>query len=159
MIVACRLLKLVGQDTEKQIEIRIFKPEWRAQGWWCDYEIDWPAGQWKSAGAGVIRFRPSVSLSRRSELKSTRVNITDLENYFGISPEMGMDFPFQKIFATCSLVTMRCMIKKPHAKCLMVRSAQLLLRTSNHEALECLTTPYYSPSPHRLRHKLRCPWL
>src|SRR5215218_9319164 len=54
MIIARRLLKLAGEGAEdKLIEIRIFSPEPRGKSWWCDYEIDWPAAEWKSAGAGA----------------------------------------------------------------------------------------------------------
>ena len=81
MIIARRLLKLVGKDADDIfIEIRIFSPERRAETWWCDYEIDWPAGQWKSAGAGMMQFRPCDLHWRRSEPKSIQVRIIDQAN-------------------------------------------------------------------------------
>jgi hypothetical protein len=78
MIIARRLLRLVGKDAEdKFIEIRIISPERRAESWWCDYEIDWPAGQWKSAGAGIDAIQAMRLHSRRSGPKSIQAPIID----------------------------------------------------------------------------------
>jgi hypothetical protein len=54
MIAATRMLRLMSDDAEKHISVRIFVPELgNDKTWWCYYEIDWPEGTWKSRAGGV----------------------------------------------------------------------------------------------------------
>ena len=44
MMIASRLLRLKGTESDTEIPIRIFTPEQDGDAWSCRYEIDWPEG-------------------------------------------------------------------------------------------------------------------
>lgn len=53
MMIASRLLRLKGTESDAEIPIRIFAPEQDGDAWSCRYEIDWPEGPQSMTSWGV----------------------------------------------------------------------------------------------------------
>lgn len=53
MIIATRLLKLLGDGGRVEVPINIFAPRPEDGAWSCQYEIGWPEGQEKRGAWGI----------------------------------------------------------------------------------------------------------
>jgi hypothetical protein len=93
MIVASRVLKLRDANGEREIGVRICRPEQDDGAWLCRYEIDWPDG---TKGMSVGGFDAMQSLVGALQIVGAEIYASDYHksgNLYWDAPGNGYGFP------------------------------------------------------------------
>jgi hypothetical protein len=93
MMIATRILKLKGSQSDADVEVSIFAPEPDGSSWKCAYEIGWPGNKWSSQAGGIDSIQALVLALQKIAVEIYYSDYHKSGKLFWDSPGSGYGFP------------------------------------------------------------------